>query len=679
MNRQQFALVVTLGLVGFLPWAANSAAHASDWKTVADDSGGATLDGKLYRNSADQNGTSPYALVDKWGVTRGYVAAAAGVDLESSVGQQVTLQGTVRTLPGGDMPCMTCTKVMGGNGGQAAAGESAPIAALPSANATAVSEAAPRGQAVPMKEVVLEPQPAAIGDDQYQAPPAPARRPAPCRPRYTGGTAAAYQESIPAPPSGSARMMHRAPEPAADPAMEGVPAISQGRVVDEGPMMEGSMPGHVNGDCGGGCATCDGAPCGNGGPCGACCDDFDAAWAPHLPLFVIGPTGGWVKADYLLWTESGMKIPALVTTGSTADANPGALGEPGTQTLYGPGTILDEARSGFRLTAGVWMNRCCTIGFEGEYLTLQDEVSNFYMWSNGNPILARPFYDASVSPSQSAAELVAFPRPSPQGLDGSIAVNGSTRFNGAGARLLFVLCRQDGCWTDDCSCLTYHDRYRAILTLGYRYLNLDDQLGISERLTSSSGVVTQIDPNTGQPVQITPATNAFAIDDDFTTHNWFNGGEVGMKFELQRNRWGLDIFPRIGIGETHSTVNIYGQTIITDNTGAETLYPGGLLARPTNMAGSPYAKNMFSVVPELDLNLSYQLTPHAKFVVGYSFLYWTNVARAGEQINTTVNKSTLPNAPAGTMPTGDLTQPTFTFNETGFWAQGLNVGIDCRW
>jgi hypothetical protein len=191
--------------------------------------------------------------------------------------------------------------------------------------------------------------------------------------------------------------------------------------------------------------------------------------------------------------------------------------------------------------------------------------------------------------------------------------------------------------------------------------------------------VTQTDPTTGQPVQISPATNAFAIDDDFGTHNWFNGGEVGLKFEFQRNRWGLDLFPRIALGDTHSTVTINGQTVITDNAGNQTTYPGGLLARPTNMAGSPYTKDSFSVAPEFDLTMSYQLTPHSKFILGYSFLYWSNVARAGEQINTNVNKSTLPNSPAGTTPTGDLTQPQFTFMQTGFWAQGLNLGIDCRW
>ena len=107
MTRQQFALIVALGLFVFSPpLTGGNAAKASDWKSAADENGGSTLSGVLYRNSADTNGSAPYALVDKWGVTRGYVAAAEGVDLESSLGRQVTLQGTIRTLPGGDMPSM---------------------------------------------------------------------------------------------------------------------------------------------------------------------------------------------------------------------------------------------------------------------------------------------------------------------------------------------------------------------------------------------------------------------------------------------------------------------------------------------------------------------------------------------------------------------------------------------
>lgn len=665
MNRQQFALVVALGLFAFSPpFTAGGTAKASDWKSAADENGGSTLSGVLYRNSADTSGSAPYVLVDKWGVTRGYVAADAGVDLESSLGHQVTLQGTIRTLPGGDMPCMKGARIAGDNR------ETAPAAA--------------RGRAVPLQEVVLEPQPESLRDgDQNQPPPAPARRADPRRARYAGERTA-YQEPIPAPPPGpSAHYVHGAPDPAADPgpAMERGPAVSQGPMVMDGGMMEGPMmQGPATGGCGcaSGCdASCD-ASCDSCGP-SACNNNADPpAWAPHRPLFLVGPTGVWARAEYLLWTESGMKVPALVTTGSDADPNPGALGEPGTSILYGNGTINDESRSGFRLTAGMWLNRCCTFGFEGEFITLADEQSNFDMWSDGNPILARPFTNTSLSPAQQYAELVAYPRNGPSlanspfpGLDGSIDVNAMTRFNGAGARFLYVLCRQDGCWSDDCSCLSFHDYYRATFTAGYRYLDLEDNLDINERLTTNQGIL--INPTNSS---VETGTQAFAVTDAFGTRNWFNGGEVGMRFELQRNRWGLELFPRIAIGDTHSTVTIGGQTITTDITGAETTRAGGLLAQPTNIG--QYVRDDFSVVPEFDLTMSYQVTPHAKIVLGYSFLYWTNVARAGEQIDTNVDAASVPNSPVYMQPTG-ATHPQFTFVETGFWAQGLNVGLDCRW
>ena len=83
--------------------------------------------------------------------------------------------------------------------------------------------------------------------------------------------------------------------------------------------------------------------------------------------------------------------------------------------------------------------------------------------------------------------MVAFPRGSVQSLDGAIDINMVTRFHGAGAHFLFTMCRQEGCWTDNCGCCatTYHDRYRADFVAGYRYLDLEDDLGITEYLTGT--------------------------------------------------------------------------------------------------------------------------------------------------------------------------------------------------
>ncbi len=163
-----------------------------------------------------------------------------------------------------------------------------------------------------------------------------------------------------------------------------------------------------------------------------------------------------------------------------------------------------------------------------------------------------------------------------------------------------------------------------------------------------------------------------------------------MKFELQRNRWMLDLYPRIALGSTHSTVDINGSTRVTAADGVQS-WPlpnggssatatsnGGLLAQSTNIGH--YAQDNFAVVPEFDLNLGFQLTRHTRFIVGYSGLYWSCVARAGEQIDRNVNSSYIPGSPStgGSTPTGPA-RPQFSFQDTGFWAQGINVGLDCRW
>ena len=57
-------------------------------------------------------------------------------------------------------------------------------------------------------------------------------------------------------------------------------------------------------------------------------------------------------------------------------------------------------------------------------------------------------------------------------------------------------------------------------------------------------------------------------------------------------------------------------------------FPGGFLTQ-----GPPrhISDTVFSFVPELRLNLGYQITPNINVFAGYSVLWWTNVIRAGEQ------------------------------------------------
>ena len=83
-----------------------------------------------------------------------------------------------------------------------------------------------------------------------------------------------------------------------------------------------------------------------------------------------------------------------------------------------------------------------------------------------------------------------------------------------------------------------------------------------------------------------------------------------MKFEFQRNRWTLDVFPRIALGSTHSTADISGSTRTTTPAGVESTAVGGLLALSSNIGH--YAEDNFAVVPELDLKLGFQFTRHTR-------------------------------------------------------------------
>ena len=285
-------------------------------------------------------------------------------------------------------------------------------------------------------------------------------------------------------------------------------------------------------------------------------------------------------------------------------------------------------------------------------------------------MLARPFDDASLTPAQPRAELVAFPRGNVRtALDGSIDVHAITRFDGGGARFLFVLCRQDGCWTDDCSCTTLP---RPLPRDLHRRLPLP-------RPGRSTGHLRKTDHHVRRRAHQRDGNDAERRPSRSPTSSarrtTFNGGELGLKFEFQRNRWGLDVFPRIGLGATHSVVTINGtHGRHRRRRDRDDVTSGGLLAQPTNIG--TYTQDSFlrrarnRREPELPAHAARQVRRRLLF------LYWSNVARAGEQIDTAVNSTILPNSPVHA--DGRHYRPRFTFVETGFWAQGLN-GLDCRW
>ena len=85
---------------------------------------------------------------------------------------------------------------------------------------------------------------------------------------------------------------------------------------------------------------------------------------------------------------------------------------------------------------------------------------------------------------------------------------------------------------------------------------------------------------------------------------------------------------------------------------------------------------LFAAAEKAGCKLMVTLGGHSgwRWTFGYTFLYWSGVARPGDQIQLDVNPSQFP------PPTRTVTaRPDFQLHTTDFWAQGLNFGLAYRY
>ena len=134
------------------------------------------------------------------------------------------------------------------------------------------------------------------------------------------------------------------------------------------------------------------------------------------------------------------------------------------------------------------------------------------------------------------------------------------------------------------------------------------------------------------------------LQDNFGVKNQFYGGQSGLVGEYHRGPWSVDGFVKVALGNTMQTVNVGGaQTLFVNGVPAASAN-SGLLAQGTN--SGHFTNSVFSVVPEVGINLGWQATQHIKLYAGYNFLYWTNVLRAGDQVDTDAQRAESAGPPA---------------------------------
>lgn len=365
----------------------------------------------------------------------------------------------------------------------------------------------------------------------------------------------------------------------------------------------------------------------------------DATPPSDVLTFVPQNDNAWLTGEFLFGWAKGVHLSPLVTTTSppTIDQSvAGVLGETDTVTLLS-GTQSSGILPGFRLGAGYMFDQDYGTGIEAGFVYLSSNSSNFFFDSaDHDGILARPYVDATSG--DPASVLVGFP-----GLStGTINVESKVGdFYSVNLNLIENIWEQESGWRMDA-------------LFGYRFASFSDKLRINQHLDSEMLPDTSIDSS-----------------DDFAAKNTFNGLDLGLRTSYRwSDRLSLNVLTKVAAGNMHRTVDIRGRTVTTVGALPPEIATGGVYALSSNIG--EHRRNDWTVLPEGGANLVWKFRSNMNLKLGYSMIYLTKAARADDQIDFTVNPNLFPPTVAPLTPS----RPAFQVQNTDFWIQSLNVGLD---
>jgi len=394
-----------------------------------------------------------------------------------------------------------------------------------------------------------------------------------------------------------------------------------------------------------------------------------SAWAAHSPFDQVGQVpdnhrfyGG---LDYLLWWVKGAPLSApLVTTGPESNRE-GIINNKKTTILYGaplfPAVGGSNAEnfnglSGARLSLGYWLDDSHHLAVEAGGFALQQGSAPFDIQSNsaGSPGLSVPMYNGffylpegrcgqgqrncGTGVGEDRAPIAI-----PGDLTGSVSISNTLQLWGLHANAVENVIRTP---TWDVSALG-----------GFRYLNLSENFNMGSFV---SGVV-------GSQFA---AQSGFTAD-NFATRNQIYGALLGLRALGRFGPFSLESTLTAALGVNNETISIDGFYVAHNF--LTTSGPYGIFATPANSGTS--TSNQFSVVPQAEIKLGYDITPAIRLTVGYDFIYASNVVRPTEQIDRNLVKGQYFQEDVHST---SLAYPQRLNRSTDFYTQGLSVGVAAR-
>ena len=372
------------------------------------------------------------------------------------------------------------------------------------------------------------------------------------------------------------------------------------------------------------CSSCDSVTCDGVG-----CDSIGGRKSKGLgKMMNLCCKDGWIRAEAMLMFMRERDSPPLITSN-----------DPGTFPILPDATVefgddLDGGLSaGFRGDVGRYLTDRFGVG--GRILWISDNGDDYSASGNqANPndrSIGRPYFFIPLSNpgvAREDAEIV-----SQFGLfSGTASGEFETKFVMAEAYGRFTFCK--------------NKLSRIELIGGYSFAAIDDMISV----TSTTSDLTN---------QVLPSTK---FSSTFDTENRFNGGQIGFESVVSRGCWTARALTKVHLGNMRQKVSISGYT--------EDSLAGNVVSRTNSslLVGEDQGveeQDEFTFIPELDFSIGYRFRNHVSFTAGYTFMYFDNVAMAGDQINRYRDTTNLgaPVTPVG-----------FEIVEGNHWVQGISLG-----
>jgi hypothetical protein len=370
------------------------------------------------------------------------------------------------------------------------------------------------------------------------------------------------------------------------------------------------------------------------------------------------------------------------------------------------GDNFSGANYGGRLLIGTWLDGTQTFGVEASYMFLVMSHGSTIS-SNGSPAVSIPYTDALTGqPTGYPIAGQGIPALSKLLINTTpdVFVNLQTHSvadSFAGTASVHLTGDMQAVEANGVMNFISSPGMSVALTAGFRFLQLQEHLNLASTVFQDHQESTALERALGVPgpqVVVNDFVAAVNRTDDFRTRNSFYGGQVGARGEVRVSGFTIGFGAALAMGDMIQSVDISGQNFSATAANTSPTHviplagiplttpaalpvastvtgfgPTGLFAQPSN--SGVRSRDVFAVVPQASLRLGYRISESLTASLGYSFLYISNVARPGDQIDYAINANSV-NQPTTA---GGPLRPLPQIRGTDFWLQGIDVGLQLRY